>query len=71
MNNVLGLEPRSLEAAPKMTAILIILCSGLGQALRSLGQVKDLSLHGTYDKELRFRGGDGYLEVDVREGIIK
>ena len=42
-----------------MTAIVIILCPGFGQALRSLGQVKDLSLHGAYDKELRFRVGDG------------
>ena len=42
-----------------MTAIIIILYPGFGQALSSLGQVKDLSLHGAYDKELRFRVGDG------------
>ena len=56
---------------PQMTAIVIILCPGFGQALRSLGQVKDLSLHGAYDKELRFRVGDGQLEADVREGVMK
>lgn len=33
--------------------------------------MNDLSLRGTYDKELRFRAGDEYLKAKVREAVIK